>query len=175
MMAGQLSQQQTKIYCSENFLRNIIELTKDHKNVLNSDDFLTINHSLKKSLKYSSCKYPLSDNTTEINKKLVRTISKINNLDINTNNLILNSGLSFDFDHTGNYNEEIMKFINYITQITEVKDETGKTRYQRFEDFCEKLFMKVENMGWVKSWGEELDNSDDDLAEKYEKVLEKIK
>lgn len=63
-----------------------------------------------------------------------------------------------------------MKFINYITQITEVKDETGKTRYQKFEDFCEKLFNRVENMVWVNSWEEKHDNKESDLAERYEQA-----
>lgn len=43
--------------------------------------------------------------------------------------MILNSDLTFDYNESGNYNEEIMRFLNFIMNTIDVRDESGKNRY----------------------------------------------
>jgi hypothetical protein len=60
--------EQTKVYCSENILKNIVILGQSV--VLTDKDFEAMDkHIKKKVLGYLSAKYPMTD-STEANKKL---------------------------------------------------------------------------------------------------------
>ena len=61
-------------------------------------------------------KYPKSEEK-EINQLLANTISSVDNFDSNSNDLIYQSGIKFEFSHDKNYNSTIMEFLNFLISM----------------------------------------------------------
>ena len=99
---------------------------------MSEEDMKSINLSLTNTMSYFLLKYPQSE-SSEINQKLNKIISHTNTLKSNENNLLIKSQVKFQYRQGGNYNDLIMKFINYIIETVDEEDEEGSTTFMKFE------------------------------------------
>ena len=83
-------------------------------------------------------KYPKSEDK-EVNQTFKNKVREIINLSDNNNDLVYRSGVKFEFSEDGNYNPEIMKFINYVVSLPDQKIEIGKKK-EALEDLFRKEF-----------------------------------
>ena len=67
---------------------------------------------------YLLLKYPQSEEA-ETSMSLAGAITELDNLNNNENDLVWRSGIKFEYSEDGNYNREIMQFINYIINLPE--------------------------------------------------------
>ena len=94
----------------------IVKLIK--KNDLTPDEVTFINDDcLKSILEYTFVKYPQSLET-EKNKELDDLVTQRDNIADPQNDQVHRSGVKFELKKDGeDYNEEIMKFFNYLIQM----------------------------------------------------------
>lgn len=119
---------QTKIFCSENIFKNIVNLSS--KYTLNSTEIEQIDAHIKNEvLAYLSAKYPLTD-STEINKNLEGAIREIDNSEALSNNYFTNSKIVFEYRDSANYNDLIMLMLNDLMGIVDSKNQAGVSTYQ---------------------------------------------
>ena len=123
---GKLNTRQTKAFCSERILFNIIELVREQK--MNAEHLQAINEFIKSEvLNYVILKYPKSEDK-EINQNFSRVVKQVDNLASNENDLVSRSGVNFQYASDGKYNSQIMEFLNYVISLP---DERVKINDQR--------------------------------------------
>ena len=116
---GKLNTRQTKTFCSERILFNIIELVREQK--MNAEHLQAINEFIKNEvLNYVILKYPKSEDK-EINQNFSRMVKQVDNLASNENDLVSRSGVNFQYASEGNYNSQIMEFLNYVISLPDEK------------------------------------------------------
>ena len=108
---------EVKIFCSESILLQIITLIKERS--LSEAEITKINTTiLQKILKYSLLKYPQSTEEGEM-WGLGSLIVERDDSEDPANDLFQKSGVNFTLkDKDENYNGEIMKFLNFIIEMT---------------------------------------------------------
>jgi len=115
----ELKLKEVKAFCSENMLRNIINLSK--KTNLTPEDFQNINESLTNELlPYFKRWYP-ETTESEINLALSKQIETIDCLESNDFDLVNQSEVKFKINKEANYNSDIMKFTNYVVNVPQSK------------------------------------------------------
>ena len=82
---------------------------------------------------YFLMKYPMSQDS-EVNQEFASKIVEVDSALDNDTDLVFKSKISFDFKQDGNYNKEIMKFVNYVIQIPNLK--LGGKDETLFKSFC---------------------------------------
>ena len=98
-MEGEFNKSKMRSYCCENILHNIISLAQ--KNNFGNKEFRFINECLKREIiPHLLRKYPKSEDS-EINLKLFKLIRKVDNFEDNGNDLIMKSGVNFEFKESG--------------------------------------------------------------------------
>lgn len=116
---NQLSLEHSKIYSSEQILKNLVRLSEKHR--LTARHFEIINNHLqRKLLDYMLNKYPMTL-SQEVNRTVNTSIREIDNTDQLTNDYVYNSPVAFKFRETGEYNDLIMKTINEVQKKIECK------------------------------------------------------
>lgn len=140
-----LNERKTKAFFCENMLFNILRMVRE--NGLSAEEIEHINECLKSELlPYFCIKYPMSEEL-EVNLELTNKIVEVNSIGDNCNDLVFKSGIKFEFREDGNYNQEIMRFINYFIELpNQVVDRNREnyTMYKQFFDDMEDFFRKVE-------------------------------
>ena len=121
---NQLSFENTKVYCSQQMLQNLIKLSEAYK--LQPYHFQQINDHLQQNvLEYMLSKYPMTS-AQHINRNLNNAIREVDNTDLTTNNFLYKSEVRFKFRDNGEYNDLIMGTINEAMARIESKQE-GKS------------------------------------------------
>ena len=114
-----LNSKQMRSYCSERIIFNLIKLIQDHQ--MNADEVKAVNSFFEgEALNYIILKYPKSEDK-EVNQTFKNIVSEVINLDDNDNDLVFRSGVKFHFREDGNYNSQIMQFLNYMMQLPDEK------------------------------------------------------
>lgn len=73
-----------------------------------------INSCLKKDLfPYYMRKYPQSEES-QVNWSLTKNLNEVDNFESNNNDEVFWSKVKFQYTESQDYNDEIMKFLNYI-------------------------------------------------------------
>lgn len=151
-----MSYDQTKIYCSENIICNIIRLNESLH--LNSDQIKMIDNHIEDGVApYLLTKFPMTE-TMVVNKALESEIKEIDNIEALENDLFYYSDDSFGFEYreSGNYNDLIMKLVNQL--MKRIDDKENKpvvgnnkipTFYEQFYEFIQHCFEKLESREWM--------------------------
>ena len=100
-------------------------------------------------------------------------ISQTNALKSNENNLLIQSQVKFQYREGGNYNDLIMRFINYMIETVDEEDEDGSTTYMKFEEMMEGIFSSVTNRSWMSDWVK-FDSDPEEMRTKWEALNEKV-
>ena len=88
---------------------------------MHPDEVEAINAFFQKDvLDYIILKYPKSEDK-EVNQAFKNLVSEVINLTDNANDLVHRSGVKFRFREDGNYNSQIMEFLNYMIQLPDEK------------------------------------------------------
>lgn len=120
----QIKLREVKAFCSENVLRNIINLSR--RNELDVVDFENMDVCLKKQiLLYFKSKYP-ETLECQVNMALAKRIVGVDNMDSNDYDMVLKSGVRFEMAEDGNYNSKIMELINYVVQVPQGRVKGGR-------------------------------------------------
>ena len=72
------------------------------------------------------------------NTNFLNLIVTKDNIDDEENDLVYKSGVKFEFKQSGNYNSEIMSFLNYLINQT-------ATKKKKFEEDVGNIFEKIFN------------------------------
>ena len=122
------------MFCAENILYNLISLIKERG--LDEDEIKKVNEFMQHDLaKYYIMQYPKSEDK-EFNQTFASKISEIDNLNSNNHDLVYRSKakdpqIKFEFRKDGNYNSDIMRFLNYVIDLANQdsgeKDSDGET------------------------------------------------
>lgn len=110
--SDRMTYEQTKIFCSQEILKNIYSLSKEWK-LTQSQMELINEHIEEKIVPYMQKKYPLTE-SIEINKTVDSKIKKIDQRYAIENDFLKKSGIVFTFRESGNYNDLIMRFLNFL-------------------------------------------------------------
>ena len=89
-------------------------------------DLMKIDEHVKNEvLPYHLSKYPQTE-TKEVNLKLSKLIKPIDNYNSTYYDYVFNSSVKFVLNDDGDYNSDIMKFLNYLNEIshTNIGNET---------------------------------------------------
>ena len=130
---------------------NLVGMIK--KNKLETNDIEHMNQCLQNEIiPYMIYKYPKSEDT-EINLRLSNLIRNINNYESIDNDLVLRSGVRFEYCESGEYYSEIMQFLKYLIELPEEKIYDGEEKVSLGDCFymdMNEMFRKVydqEKMG----------------------------
>ena len=98
--------------------------------------------------KYNIMQYPKSEDK-EFNLTFANKITEVDNLNSNNHDLVHRSGVKFEYKRDGNYNSEIMEFLNYVINLVnhDEKDSKGEkiSLADCFTKDMEELFEMVED------------------------------
>ena len=110
-----LNSTQMKVFCSERLVYNITKLVEDHG--MDAEGVRLLNNFIKHQiLDYAILKFPKSEDK-EINQSFKKAIREVDSLSNNNNDLVFRSGVKFTYHEDGNYNSEIMEFLNYVVSL----------------------------------------------------------
>ena len=149
---GVMDINKVKAYCSENVLRNLICFSQ--KNDLTPGEMYDLNKFLEEDLLSYLCqKYPESEEA-ETSAKFSSDLIERDGLEDNDYDLVYRSKVDFSYQESGNYNSQIMKFLNYIISLpnktmpskssTEPKAKKDKPLNELFLADMEAIFRMVE-------------------------------
>ena len=144
-----MSYEQSKIFCSEGILKNIVQLTRRYR--LNERQIKLIDVHISKSvIPYMKKKYPMTE-TSDVNKTLDDHVSPIDNRESLDNDLLLKCDeVNFSFRESGNYNDLIMRFLNWVMESMDEKEDNSRfTPYEEFDKYMSTLFEMVHDEAWM--------------------------
>lgn len=134
--------QQTKIYCSANILRNLLNLAD--KLELTPTTLSILEQEMTRLLRYLQLKYPLVD-STQVNKALEGAVQEIDNMGLLAHNYFANTNIVFEWREDANYNDLIMHMLNDIlSRIDRPSTYHRGSHFSDFKDFMTNLFQSVE-------------------------------
>lgn len=140
---GELSYEQTKVFCSENIFKNVVLLSQQHR--LSDEEMEAIDGHVKTGvLGYLALKYPLTA-SAEVNRKLQEAVREVDNIESLENNYFASSDVVFEYRQEGNYNDLIMLVLNDLMARVDEKASGETTNFQEFERFMADIFEKVED------------------------------
>lgn len=105
-----------------------------------------LNQTLNGTLEYLCFKYPQMKEAKP-NKRLRESISSLNNMESDENDMVWRSKIQFVYKENGEYTSEIMEFFNFLIGAGSDKCVMyGKetTYFKGFFDMMEKIFTWVE-------------------------------
>ena len=104
---------------------------------------------------YLKRKYPMTE-SSDVNKALDDSVKPIDNTESLENDLLQKSDVVFTFRESGNYNDLIMRLINWMMVSVDSKEQDSKkTVYEEFYNTISGVFNNVYNEGWMNNWGQE--------------------
>ena len=94
--------------------------------------------------------------SSDVNKALDDSVKPIDNTESLENDLLQKSDVVFTFRESGNYNDLIMRLINWMMVSVDSKEQDSKkTVYEEFYNTISGVFNNVYNEGWMNNWGQE--------------------
>ena len=112
---GNLNRDKMRAFCSENMLLNLIKMIR--KNKLATSDIKCMSECFQNEIApYLIYQYPKSEEM-EINLTFSNLIRKVDKYDDNDNDFVFMSGIKFEYSETGEYYQQIMKFLNYLLEL----------------------------------------------------------
>jgi hypothetical protein len=174
LLNDSLSYEQAKVSCSEGILRNVVLLV--HRYQLNKEHIKMINDHIERNcVPYLKRKYPMTE-SSDVNKSLDDSVKPTDKTDALENDLLFKSGVVFTYREDGNYNRDIMDFLNWLMKEIDSKSDTsfsGKTVYEEFYNYISSIFENVYNESWMNNRAREhlraqgdtrVDNSAQDIT-----------
>lgn len=96
-------------------------------------------------LEYMGQRYPITGQA-EISRQLEKAVKETDNLEALNNDLLLKSGIKFELRESGNYNDLIMRMLNYVIEtVNQSVNDDGETstNFKIFEAEMIKIFDSI--------------------------------